>query len=286
MKILDSIATARHHVRSARLAGKSVAIVPTMGALHEGHLSLIDLGREWCDHVVATIFVNPTQFGEGEDFSRYPRILQADLEKLRDRNTDAVFVPTDDMMYPTGFSTRISPPDVAATLEGRHRAGHFIGVATVVMKLFQILPGTHAIFGRKDYQQWRTIAAMVRDLNVDIEIVAADIIRDPDGLAMSSRNRYLTPPQRETALRLSAALRAAETAFRSGQRSTAVLEKLMTDRLLVESDDGAPVDSVDYAVIRHADDLSETAHVDGPAVALIAAHVGSTRLIDNQSLLP
>lgn len=255
-----------------------------MGALHQGHLSLCRIGRQQADHAVATIFVNPTQFGPGEDFDRYPRSLEDDLASLRGESVDAVFLPSVETMYPPNSSTTVSPPRVAQPLEGDHRPGHFAGVATIVMKLFQILPATHAVFGRKDYQQYQVIAAMTRDLNVDIEVIAAPIVRESDGLAMSSRNRYLNASQRATAIRIFKSLQLVQQQFADGQSDVNVLQQTMRETLLQDGGDGGPVDKIDYAVIRDPHTLQPIDTATGQSVALIAAHVGQTRLIDNVTL--
>jgi pantoate--beta-alanine ligase len=270
------------------MSGQSVGIVPTMGALHQGHLSLVRMSRARCDQTVATIFVNPTQFSEGEDFDKYPRTLEHDLELLADEGVAASFVPMTDSLYPPGYSTFVDPPSVAQTLEGTHRPQHFRGVATIVLKLFQVLPATHAFFGRKDYQQLKVIEAMTRDLDVGIEIVSGDTVREPDGLAMSSRNRYLDPDQRKRALRICESLDRVAGLVQSGQRDVDTLTSAMRTHLLGAQTATAAsegVDHVDYAVIVDAENLSPIAQLDRQAVALVAVRVGATRLIDNRILL-
>ncbi|TWU40507.1 pantoate--beta-alanine ligase [Novipirellula artificiosorum] len=271
---------ARRFVLERRFAGHTVGLVPTMGALHEGHRSLVRHACVQCDHTIATIFVNPTQFGPNEDLDKYPRLLEQDCQQLEAEGTTAVFLPSSDVIYPPGFSTYVEPPKVAAPLEGVCRPGHFRGVATVVMKLFQILPATHAFFGRKDYQQWKVIEAMVRDLNVGIEIACCDTVRESDGLALSSRNRYLSEEQRSRSLRLSVALRRAQQLADSGVRDVSRIEAEMRQILLSEGG----VDAIDYARVVDAESLATLEHLDRPGVALIAAFVGQTRLIDNVSL--
>jgi pantoate--beta-alanine ligase len=245
-----------------------------MGALHEGHLSLVRRAKSQCDVCVTTIFVNPTQFAANEDLSKYPRPLDRDLEMLAASGVDAVFLPTDALMYPQGFSTYILPPAVGLTLEGQSRPEHFRGVTTVVMKLFQIIPGDAAFFGRKDFQQLRVIEHMVRDLNVPIEIVPCEIVRETDGLAMSSRNRYLDDEQRVRALSLSRALKAAQNLVRAGETQAERIEAAMMSEL-------RQCDRVDYAVVVDAETLQRFVTMSDRAVALIAARVGETRLIDN-----
>src|SRR6056297_732753 len=196
MKLLKTASDAHRFVSEMRREGQSVGLVPTMGALHEGHLSLVRAGRGRCDATVATIFVNPTQFAAGEDLDKYPRTLDADLAALEAAGCRGVFVPEVAEMYPPGCTTSVDPAEIARPLEGAFRPTHFRGVATIVLKLFHILPASHAFFGQKDLQQLRVIESMVRDLNVAIEIVGCPIVRESDGLAMSSRNRYLDDGQR------------------------------------------------------------------------------------------
>ena len=279
----------------ARGRNETVGIVPTMGALHEGHLSLVRMSRDRCQKTVVSIFVNPTQFGPGEDLDRYPRTLKADLAKLRDESVDAVFIPTAKVMYPKGFSTFVEPPEVAKSLEGLCRPNHFRGVTTIVLKLFHAVPATHAFFGRKDYQQLRVIDAMTRDLDVAIEIIAGETVRETDGLAMSSRNRYLDPAERRRALRIPESLRKVVDLASRGETEIHELQQTMRQHLLGQVEDsGQPtdagqndgVDKIDYAVVVDADRLSPMTTLDRPAVALIAAHVGGTRLIDNCPIFP
>ncbi|MCG8650227.1 MAG: pantoate--beta-alanine ligase [Pirellulales bacterium] len=284
MKRLTDPGLGRQYVHELRAAGHSVGIVPTMGALHQGHLSLVRQSRRQCDRTIATIFVNPTQFGPQEDLQRYPRNLDQDLALLADEGVSAVFIPSNEAMYPGGFSTFVEPPEVAKPLEGIRRPGHFRGVVTVVMKLFQILPATHAFFGYKDYQQWKVIEAMVRDLNVDIQIVPGQTIREQDGLALSSRNRYLSDSERQRALLLSQALQCVADKAAAGESNVDLLQHAMREVLMGER--GPGVDKIDYAVVVDAQQLSPLARLDRPAVALVAAFVGKTRLIDNQTLFP
>ncbi len=290
MEVIHSPDVARDFARSLRVEGKSVGLVPTMGALHEGHLSLVRLSRECCDATIATIFVNPTQFAPNEDLDKYPRMLEQDCELLRAEGVTAVFVPSTESMYPEGCTTMVQPPAISRTLEGIFRPEHFRGVATIVLKLFQCIPCDRAFFGRKDYQQWKVIEAMTRDLNVGIEIVAGDIVREPDGLAMSSRNRYLSPSERGRALRLWESLNATSRAVEGGQSDVLALQDIMRQclrgSLASGAEDSLGVDKIDYAVIVDAETLKPRMHLDRPAVALIAARVGSTRLIDNQVLTP
>lgn len=275
--VLDQIAAAREAVRAAQSQGKKVGLVPTMGALHAGHLSLVDTAVRECDVTVATIFVNPTQFGPQEDFSRYPRTWEADLQALTERHVNYLFAPPTEVMYPPGSSTRVAPPRVAATLEGACRPGHFEGVCTIVLKLFSILPADFAYFGQKDYQQSRVIQAMVEDLNLPIAVRVLPTIREPDGLALSSRNRYLSTEERASALGLSQALAIAADRCAEGEEDAEAIMQAMQQVLRQ-----AGVSQVDYAVLADPVTLEVIRTVRRPAAALVAAHVGETRLIDNR----
>jgi pantoate--beta-alanine ligase len=262
-----------------RREGRRIGLVPTMGALHTGHLSLVKRAKAECDLAVATIFVNPTQFGPNEDFSKYPRTLEFDLTELRQVQCDYVFVPPANEIYLPGHSTYIEPPRVSQRWEGEIRPGHFRGVATIVLKLFMMAPAHVAYFGRKDYQQVAVIRAMVEDLNLPIRIATCDTIREPDGLAMSSRNRYLSPDERTKALRISQALKEAKSLVDGGETRVGVLEAAMESHL-----NAAPVDRIDYARIVHGETMEPLQEVVSPAVAIIAVRLGSTRLIDNEIL--
>ncbi|MEX0825115.1 MAG: pantoate--beta-alanine ligase [Pirellulaceae bacterium] len=280
MHLLKDKQTARQWVEEQTSAGRAVGLVPTMGALHAGHLSLVEESLERCDSTVATIFVNPTQFAAHEDLNKYPRTLDADLEMLLGAGVDAVFVPEASTIYRPGFSTYVSPPDVGRRWEGEHRPDHFRGVTTIVAKLFHLLPTTHAFFGRKDYQQARVLQAMVDDLDFAIKIVVCPIVREADGLALSSRNRYLDPSQRSRALALYRALQAAQDLVGTGERRVTHVEACMQDELQ------SAVDQTDYSVVVDADSLEPIDELNGSAVALVAARVGETRLIDNVRLDP
>ncbi|MAP10395.1 MAG: pantoate--beta-alanine ligase [Rhodopirellula sp.] len=280
METISSIDAMRAWCREKSISGKTTGLVPTMGALHEGHLSLVHAAKNSCDHCVTSIFVNPTQFAANEDLDQYPRPIEDDLAMLRDAGVEAVFMPTADEMYPGGaerHSTSVHPSAVALPLEGIHRPEHFAGVATVVMKLFQAAPSDRAFFGRKDFQQLCVIEHMVRDLNLPIEIVPCDIVREPDGLAMSSRNRYLSDDERQRALCISKSLNLVERAFHDGSRDAKQLESIMADHL-------SPCDSVDYAVVVDRQTLLPVPKITRNAVALVAARLGATRLIDNREL--
>lgn len=263
--------------RAERRAGRRVAFVPTMGALHEGHLSLLREGKQRADRLALSIYVNPTQFGPAEDLSRYPRDLEGDLEKAEKEETDAVFVPSDAEMYPQGSQTFVSVEGLAQFLCGASRPGHFRGVATVVAQLFHVVEPDVAIFGEKDYQQLALIRRMARDLAFPVEIVGAPIVREPDGLAMSSRNRYLSPEERRAALSLSASLAEARRIVEGGEsESERILARI---REIVGA---AGILRLDYAAVVDAQTLEDLPRLDPPAVIALAAFVGKTRLIDNE----
>jgi pantoate--beta-alanine ligase len=279
MRVITQPAAIQQDVLALRQSGRRVGLVPTMGALHAGHLSLVRAARERADVVVATIFVNPAQFGPREDLAKYPRTLEADLQTLSAAKCDLVFVPPSADIYPLGFSTYVEPPAVSQPLEGVCRPGHFRGVATVVLKLFNLIPADMACFGQKDYQQLLVIRHMVRDLDLPIEIVPCPTVREADGLALSSRNRYLSPDQRQQALALSRALSRAEQLVASGERDGATILAQMRGVL-----NSAGIDRIDYVTLADPETLAEKPTIDGPVVAFIAAHVGTTRLIDNRLL--
>ncbi len=279
MRIVESRSEAYAQVAQWRHSGASVGLVPTMGALHAGHLALAERSSRECDKSIATIFINPTQFAPQEDLSRYPRSIDDDLQGLRDKQTDLVFLPQLEELYPPGFSTFVEPPSVALPLEGTFRPTHFRGVTTIVLKLFQILPATIGYFGQKDFQQLAVIRHMVDDLNIPIRIEGCETVREPDGLALSSRNRYLSSEQRRTALSLSRGLSAVVTQVGAGIVSVEQLEQTM-HHILREGG----IERIDYARIVDRHTFQSLTQLDRPAVALIAAHVGDTRLIDNMLL--
>lgn len=265
--------------------GETVGLVPTMGALHEGHLSLVRESIAQCDRTVVSIFVNPTQFGPGEDLAKYPRTLDSDLGLLANLTESdgaceqpTVFVPSAEEMYPEGHSTSVDPPSVAIPLEGVFRPDHFRGVATVVLKLLSAAPADTAFFGQKDFQQFRVIEAMTKDLNLGVKLRSCETVRESDGLALSSRNRYLSSKDRSRALTLSKALKACQELVDLGTRDVREITKAMHSEL------GA-VDKIDYAVIVNSETLCPIDTIESKTVALIAAHVGGTRLIDNRVLL-
>ncbi len=263
-------------VCAAKHAGNIVGVVPTMGALHEGHLSLVRRSVAECAFTAVTIFVNPAQFGPREDLASYPTPLEADLAALRELNVDLVFVPDKDEMYPSDFSTYIDPPKISLPLEGTCRPDHFRGVATVVLKLFNILPADAAYFGEKDYQQLLVIRRIVAELNIPIKVRACPIVREPDGLALSSRNVYLSSREREQALSLSRCLKKAAELVQSGETNAELIREQMRAVLL-----NGGVDALDYVSLADPETLQEVTQVVGPVRALVAAHLGKTRLIDN-----
>jgi pantoate--beta-alanine ligase len=269
----------RARVDDLRRDGRRIAVVPTMGALHEGHLTLLRAARARADIVILTIFVNPTQFGPKEDLTRYPRDEAGDLAKARTCDIDLAFCPEASAMYPAGAQTFVEVRELQQPLCGASRPGHFAGVATIVAKLFHITQPHLAVFGDKDYQQLAILRRMTRDLDFNIEIVGVPIVREPDGLALSSRNAYLTAEQRQAALALSKGLAAAEAAFKAGERSSATLVATAKAQL-----DAEPLVRIDYLELRDAEELSLVDQVSGRAVMAVAAFVGTTRLIDNRVL--
>ncbi len=278
MEIARSSAELRQCLAQARSAGRRIGFVPTMGNLHAGHYSLLRMAREQAQCVVASVFVNPTQFGPNEDFARYPRTPEADAAGLREHGCDVLFLPSVETLYPFGVqaATRISVATVTQTLEGAIRPGHFDGVATVVARLFNLVQPDMAVFGQKDYQQLLVIRRMVRDLAFAIDIVAAPIVREANGLAMSSRNQYLDAAARDRAGAIHATLKEMAAAVHAGSTDWAAIEGRA--RQALEQAGLVP----DYAVLRRAEDLGEpVAGQREDRVALIAARSGSTRLIDN-----
>ena len=273
---LSSIPDLRRWAGDERSAGRRIALVPTMGFLHEGHLRLVDEGRRRADRVIMSIFVNPLQFGPGEDLDRYPRDLPRDRALAETRGTDALFVPTVDVMYPRGSEIRVVPGATATRWEGAARPGHFEGVLTVVAKLFHLVEPDVACFGRKDIQQATLVRQMVRDLDWRLEIAVVPTVREPDGLALSSRNAYLDPDHRRRAVVLSAALRSAHEAYRAGERSAAVLLAAMRRVLATE-----PAVTVEYVAVAEPATLSPVETADADTVVALAARIGRTRLIDN-----
>jgi len=255
-------------------------LVPTMGALHDGHLSLVRRAKAECDHVGVSIFVNPAQFGPGEDLSKYPRDLDHDLKLLELLGVDVVWTPAPKVVYPPGFQTWVAVEQVSAPLEGKHRPGHFRGVATVVAKLFNAFTPDKAYFGQKDAQQVVVIKQMVRDLNFPLEIVVCPIVREPDGLAMSSRNVYLNPEERKAATVLYRALSAAKAKYDAGERDAEMLRAAMSSTIAAE-----PLAREEYVSAADPDTLAELERIDKGVLLSMAVRIGKTRLIDN-FLLP
>ena len=275
---LDTPAAMAAWSDAARARGRRIAFVPTMGFLHAGHTALMDEAHRHGDEVVLSIFVNPLQFGPSEDLDRYPRDLPGDLAKAAVHGVDAVFLPTPANMYPPGHQTTVQVHQLEQGLCGGSRPGHFVGVATVVCKLFNIVRPHAAVFGEKDFQQLAIVRRMVRDLDMPVDIVALPTVREADGLAMSSRNKYLLPDERQRAVAISRALFAARAACAGGERDAAKLIGGVTSAL------GDQVTRIDYVELRDAESLQPLAVVDRPAVLAIAAFVGRTRLIDNVRL--
>ena len=279
MEQISTISGLREAVAAARARGERIGFVPTMGFLHEGHLRLVDEAKRRARCVVMSIFVNPTQFGPTEDFSRYPRDLSGDMSKAEGRGVDLLFVPDVAEMYPTPPALHVTADDLPARWEGAVRPGHFGGVLTVVAKLFNIVAPDVAIFGRKDFQQAALIRRMVRELNFPIDVVVAPTVREHDGLALSSRNTYLDESARATALGLVESLRAAERAFAAGERDGERLTAIGRDSLATHPEIG-----VDYFAVVDPSDMRPLEKATSESVAIVAARVGRTRLIDNMVL--
>jgi pantoate--beta-alanine ligase len=274
MQVVTTVAEMRH--LRTQMAG-SVGLVPTMGYLHEGHLSLVRRARAENEHLVVTIFVNPTQFGPQEDYQRYPRDPERDLRLLEQEGTDAVFMPGVEEMYPPGFDAWVEVGEsLTGRLEGASRPGHFRGVTTVVAKLFEIVQAQRAYFGQKDGQQLAVIRKMVADLNMGVEIVAVPTVREPDGLAMSSRNTYLSPAERRAATVLWRSLCRARELFDGGERRAEVIREGMRAVLASE-----PLTSVEYVSVADAETLAELETIERAALVSLAVRIGGTRLIDN-----
>lgn len=280
MRVVHNVAELRIAVKAMREQGLRIGFVPTMGFLHEGHASLIRQCKSRCDETVVSIFVNPTQFGPNEDLSKYPQDLEADQSLCLKLGVSLLFLPDTAEMYPSNFQTFIEPGRVAEPLCGKYRPGHFRGVATVVAKLFNMVQPDLAFFGQKDLQQTAVLKRMVRDLNLPVDIAVVPTLRESDGLAMSSRNVYLSPDERRRALSISLALFSAEAAFRAGERNAARLLDLAQECLW-------GVDELQYCELVDAQSLeSLTGQVDRTAALCMAAFIGKTRLIDNILLNP
>lgn len=280
METVGAIREVRTKVHAARAAGKRIGFVPTMGALHEGHLSLLRAGRKETGFLVLSVFVNPTQFGPKEDLAKYPRQLQADSRMAQETGVDLLFAPADEEMYPKGWCTFVDQERLTRRWEGECRPGHFRGVLTVVAKLFGIVAPDVAYFGQKDFQQAAVIRAMTADLNMPIEVKVLPTVREPDGLAMSSRNAYLNARERQQALCLSQALSHARAMAEAGRRDAAEIVEAMKG--IIGRNDLA---RIDYVTIADPRTLEPRRQVEPGDVALLAVRVGSTRLIDNMILL-
>jgi len=276
MRLIETIAELREWSRLSRGRGRCVGLVPTMGALHAGHLALVRAARERCQAVAVSIFVNPTQFGPNEDFSRYPRTFAADCALLEAEGVDVVFAPTVEEMYNTGAATFVEVEGLSSRLDGLSRPGHFRGVATVVTKLFLAAEPDHAFFGQKDAAQVAVLRRMTRDLALPLELVVCPIVREPDGLAMSSRNRYLSPEERTQALVLHRALNAVETEFRAGNTRAESLKALAAAIFASE-----PAVRIDYIEAVDWETLLPVEEATSGTLVAVAAWVGATRLIDN-----
>lgn len=281
MEIIRSVNWMREKARKARLEQRIIGLVPTMGALHAGHMALVERARNECSPVYASIFLNPKQFAANEDLSRYPRPLEADVEKLTAACADGLFLPDAAEIYPPGFSTYVQVEGLGDRVEGKARPGHFRGVCTVVLKLLQIVQPHFAYFGRKDAQQARIVQQMARDLNLDTNIVVCPIVREADGLALSSRNAYLSTEERKAATVLYKALLAAKEKLSSGTRDSQELQSII-HKILV----GEPLARVDYVEIVDADRFEPVVRTAGRSCILLAVRVGKTRLIDNLLIEP
>ena len=279
MEIINHIRDMQRWSDTQRLAGKKIAFVPTMGYLHEGHMSLVREGKKQGDVVVVSIFVNPMQFNQQSDFDKYPRKDEQDQRMLEDVGTDVLFYPTAPEIYPEGFQTAVEVGKVSEPLCGAFRPGHFRGVTTVVAKLFNIVKPHVAVFGQKDFQQCVVIQQMVKDLNFDLEILPMPTIREPDGLAMSSRNARLSPAERHNSLSIACALNQAQEMVTKGERRAEVILKTIQETLTQ-----ARGVRVEYATLCHPETLEDVTQLSGPTLLAIAAWVGEVRLIDNRVL--
>ncbi len=280
MKILRTVKEIQEFSKAVKAEGKTVGLVPTMGALHEGHLTLMRRAREENDVVIASVFVNPTQFGPNEDFDAYPRRFEEDCKKMETVPVDAVFHPEPAEMYPEGYCTYVNVEgDITKKLCGAQRPGHFRGVATVVTKLMNLSRADHAYFGQKDAQQVVVVKRFVADLNLPVEVVMVPIVREESGLARSSRNQYLSEKEREAALVLSRSLRKGKEAFESGEKNVEKLKKIVSDEISKE-----PMAAIDYVDVYSFPSLLPIKEVSEPVLLAIAVKIGKTRLIDNTIL--
>jgi len=276
MEIVKTVAHMQQTADAIRMEGESLALVPTMGFLHEGHLTLMRAGKEHCERLVVSLFVNPTQFGPNEDFEAYPRDTEGDLKKAENAGADLVFMPSVNEMYPPGAQTSIVVKDLPQHLCGLSRPGHFDGVTTVVAKLFHIVKPHVAVFGQKDYQQLAVISRMVMDLNMDIQIMGVPTVREKDGLAMSSRNSYLTSEERASALSLKKSLDLAGRLFREGERNAQVIKDFVKSYILEH-----PYTKIDYVALCDPVTLEDVSILSEGTLMALAVRVGKTRLIDN-----
>jgi pantoate--beta-alanine ligase len=279
MRVIEHIQEMRDWSEAERRAGRRIVLVPTMGALHEGHLSLVREGKKSGERLVASLFVNPAQFGSSEDLAAYPRDFERDRNLLEKEKADVLFHPSAAEIYPEGYQTFVEVEKLAPLLCGEFRPGHFRGVATVVAKLFNIVRPHAAIFGAKDYQQLQLIRRMALDLNFDVEVVGCPIVREKDGLALSSRNRYLSREERAAALSLSRSLKRAESMVEEGEReSTRIIDAVRAE---IEKE---PLARIDYARVCGPETLVEVARIEREAILALAVRIGKTRLIDNTIL--
>ena len=279
MEIIEKIKSMQELSDKWRRDGHTISCVPTMGFLHQGHIELLRLGKDKGDRLIMTIFVNPTQFGPHEDYEKYPRDTEGDLNKARSAGVDAVFMPTVEEMYPDGFQSTVTVNTITQYLCGKSRPGHFAGVTIVVAKLFNITKPHLAIFGEKDYQQLAVIKQMVRDLNMDIDIIGLPTVRERDGLAMSSRNKYLSPEERVSALSLKKSLDLAKAMVKNGEKDSATIKNAVKELILTH-----PFTTIDYVTICDPAKLTDMENINGPSLLALAVKVGKARLIDNSIL--
>jgi pantoate--beta-alanine ligase len=276
MEIIKKIELMQELSDKWRRDGHIISCVPTMGFLHQGHIELLRIGRDKGDRLIMTIFVNPTQFGPHEDYEKYPRDTEGDLNKARSAGVDVVFMPTVEEMYPDGFQSTVTVNTITQYLCGKSRPVHFAGVTIVVAKLFNITKPHLAIFGEKDYQQLAVIKQMVRDLNMDIDIIGLPTVRERDGLAMSSRNKYLSPEERVSALSLKKGLDLAKAMVKNGEKDSATIKNAVKELILTH-----PFTEIDYVTICDPAKLTDMENVNGPSLLALAVKVGKARLIDN-----
>ena len=279
MEVIKKIELMQELSEKWRRDGHIISCVPTMGFLHQGHIELLKVGKEKGDRLIMTVFVNPTQFGPSEDYEKYPRDTEGDLNKAQSAGVDIVFMPTVEEMYPYGFQSTVTVNTITQHLCGKFRSGHFAGVTIVVAKLFNITKPHLAIFGEKDYQQLIVIKQMVRDLNMDIDIIGVPTVRERDGLAMSSRNKYLSPKERVSALSLKKGLDLAKDMVKKGEKDSATIKQAVRELILTH-----PFTKIDYVSICDPENLTDMENVSGPSLLALAVNVGQARLIDNSIL--